>query len=102
MRPYRVLVSRLVVEVDGAYHAERVRADAKRDAVMARTGYRVLRVEAEIVLLEVETALLALSARSSLEHVNARTATAARRAPRGELQATSHARQQGTLKTHSC
>jgi very-short-patch-repair endonuclease len=29
---------RLVVEVDGAYHAERARADARRDAALARAG----------------------------------------------------------------
>ena len=41
---------RLVVEVDGAYHARRVRADARRDAQLARLGYRVLRLDAELVL----------------------------------------------------
>jgi very-short-patch-repair endonuclease len=37
---------RLVVEVDGACHALRSRADARRDAELRRIGYRVLRVEA--------------------------------------------------------
>jgi very-short-patch-repair endonuclease len=41
--------ARLVVEVDGAYHAGRVRADARRDAVLVRAGYRVLRFQAESV-----------------------------------------------------
>jgi len=40
---------RLVVEVDGGYHAERVAADARRNRVLERLGYRVLRVEAELV-----------------------------------------------------
>ena len=42
--------ARLVVEVDGGYHAERARADARRDAALGRAGYRVLRFEAELVL----------------------------------------------------
>jgi very-short-patch-repair endonuclease len=46
---------RLVVEVDGPYHIERARADAKRDAVQVRAGYRVLRFEAEIVMREIES-----------------------------------------------
>ena len=37
---------RLVVEVDGGYHAHRRAADARRDRALARLGYRVLRVEA--------------------------------------------------------
>lgn len=48
---------RLVIEVDGAYHVERARADAKRDAVLARAGYRVLRFEAEIVMREIDAAV---------------------------------------------
>jgi very-short-patch-repair endonuclease len=41
---------RLVVEVDGGYHAARRAADARRDAKLARLGYRVLRLEAALVL----------------------------------------------------
>jgi very-short-patch-repair endonuclease len=37
---------RLVVEVDGACHVSRGRADARRDAVLRGLGYRVLRLEA--------------------------------------------------------
>jgi very-short-patch-repair endonuclease len=37
---------RLVVEVDGGYHAGRARADARRDRVLVRLGYRVVRVTA--------------------------------------------------------
>jgi very-short-patch-repair endonuclease len=40
---------RLVVEVDGGYHSQRVAADARRDRVLQRLGYRVLRIEAELV-----------------------------------------------------
>jgi very-short-patch-repair endonuclease len=48
---------RLVVEVDGAYHARRCRADARRDAVLAALGYRVLHLEAELVMRELSVAL---------------------------------------------
>jgi very-short-patch-repair endonuclease len=41
---------RLVLEVDGGYHAGRRRADARRDEWLRRAGYRVLRVEADLVL----------------------------------------------------
>jgi very-short-patch-repair endonuclease len=50
-------VARLVVEVDGGYHAERAVADARRDRVLARAGYRVLRLEAELVMREMPEAL---------------------------------------------
>jgi very-short-patch-repair endonuclease len=53
---------RLVLEVDGAYHAERVRADARRDAELARAGYRVLRFEAVLVMREIETVLTRIRA----------------------------------------
>ena len=42
--------ARLVVEVDGGYHATRRSADAQRDRALARLGYRVLRLEAALVL----------------------------------------------------
>jgi very-short-patch-repair endonuclease len=48
---------RLVVEVDGAHHARRAAADARRDAVLARLGYRVLRLEAAVVMREVTAAV---------------------------------------------
>ena len=47
----------LVVEVDGAYHAGRAGADARRDRDLARAGYRVLRLEAEVVLKQLPVAL---------------------------------------------
>ena len=40
---------KVVVEVDGGYHAQRRAADARRDRYFARLGYRVVRVEAELV-----------------------------------------------------
>lgn len=48
---------RLVVEVDGGYHAARRSADARRDRALARTGFRVLRIPAELVLRDLEVAL---------------------------------------------
>ncbi len=41
--------ARLVVEVDGGYHRERARADARRDRELGRLGWRVLRLPAELV-----------------------------------------------------
>jgi very-short-patch-repair endonuclease len=40
---------KLVVEVDGATHSLRRTADARRDRVLQRVGYRVLRIDAELV-----------------------------------------------------
>ena len=48
---------RLVIEVDGGYHAEQARADARRDAVLARAGYRVLRLDAALVMRDIEAAV---------------------------------------------
>jgi len=42
--------ARLVVEVDGGYHARRRALDALRDRALGRLGYRVLRLEAELVM----------------------------------------------------
>jgi very-short-patch-repair endonuclease len=42
--------AKLIVEVDGRYHRVRAAADARRTRVLQRLGYRVLRVEAELVL----------------------------------------------------
>ncbi len=47
----------LVVEVDGAYHEGRQRADARRDAVLRGLGYRVLRVDAECVMRSLAVAV---------------------------------------------
>jgi Protein of unknown function (DUF559) len=49
--------ARLVVEIDGGYHAQRVRADAPRDEKLRRAGYRVLRIEAEFVIKNLPVAV---------------------------------------------
>ena len=48
---------RLVTEVDGGHHAEQGRADARRDAVLARAGYRVLGLDASLVIRYIEAAV---------------------------------------------
>lgn len=47
----------LIVEVDGACHARRRRADERRDRWFRRAGYRVLRLDAELVMKELPVAL---------------------------------------------
>ena len=47
----------LVVEVDGAQHRLRRAADARRDRKLERLGYRVLRLEADLVMHELAAAL---------------------------------------------
>jgi very-short-patch-repair endonuclease len=49
--------ARLIVEVDGEYHAQRRGADARRDAALRRAGYRVLRLEARRVVRQLSMAL---------------------------------------------
>jgi len=48
---------KLVVEVDGGYHRLRMRADARRDEKLRRLGYRVVRLEAELVLGDLAAAV---------------------------------------------
>jgi very-short-patch-repair endonuclease len=43
---------RLVVEVDGGYHAGRTHADARRDEKLRRLGYKVLRIDARLVMAQ--------------------------------------------------
>ena len=52
--------ARLIVEVDGGYHARRVRADARRDRKLARAGYRVVRLQAELVMRDLPAAVRAV------------------------------------------
>lgn len=47
----------LVVEVDGGYHVLRRHADARRDQRLQRLGYRVLRVQAELVMTDLAKAI---------------------------------------------
>jgi very-short-patch-repair endonuclease len=49
---FAALDARLVVEVDGGYHAGRCAADARRDRALARLGFRVLRLEAALVIAQ--------------------------------------------------
>ena len=52
--------ARLGVEVDGGYHARRVAADARRDRELTRAGYRVVRLQAELVMHDLPAAVLAV------------------------------------------
>ena len=47
----------LVVEVDGGYHERRAAADARRGGALRRAGYRVLRIESEMVNGELRAAV---------------------------------------------
>jgi very-short-patch-repair endonuclease len=49
--------ARLIVEVDGGWHAGRERADARRDRALERAGWRVVRVAAEGVRAKPEGAV---------------------------------------------
>jgi very-short-patch-repair endonuclease len=45
------------VEVDGGWHAGRERADGRRDRALERAGWRVVRVEAALVMAELHAAV---------------------------------------------
>ncbi len=47
----------LVVEVDGGIHSARGTRDARRDRVLRRLGYRVLRLDAEFVSCNIAEAV---------------------------------------------
>ncbi|GMV15791.1 MAG: hypothetical protein AMXMBFR56_40150 [Polyangiaceae bacterium] len=47
----------LVIEVDGSAHRGRCAADARRDRKLAKLGYRVRRLDAELVLRALPVAL---------------------------------------------
>lgn len=47
----------LIVEVDGGSHVGRGAADARRDRKLARLGYRVVRLEAAVVLNSLPSAI---------------------------------------------
>lgn len=49
--------ARLVVEVDGGVHEGRARLDARRDSILQRAGYRVLRIPAALVTSDLEAAI---------------------------------------------
>ena len=48
---------RLIVEVDGPWHERRRAADERRDRVLARAGWRVVRLPAELVERELGVAV---------------------------------------------
>jgi very-short-patch-repair endonuclease len=48
---------RLAVEVDGGCHIRKRSADARRDEKLRRLGYRVLRLDAKLVLRDLPAAL---------------------------------------------
>ena len=54
--------SRLVVEIDGGYHARCSAEDARRDARLARRGYRTLRLPEQLVLSDLGEALWRIQA----------------------------------------
>ncbi len=49
--------ARLVIEVDGSAHRGRERHDARRDRALEALGYRVLRLDAELVLGDLAAAV---------------------------------------------
>ena len=51
---------RLLVEVDGGYHEKRSRADAVRDEKLRRLGWRVLRIQAEVIMSNLAVAVAAV------------------------------------------
>lgn len=53
---------RLVVEVDGGYHRDRVRADARRDRELGRLGWRVLRLPDQVVVEQLDAAVALVQA----------------------------------------
>lgn len=53
---------RLVIEVDGGYHAQRASADASRDAKLQRLGWQVLHIPADTVLRNLPAAIAAVRA----------------------------------------
>ena len=53
---------KLIVEVDGGYHARRRTADASRDRKLARLGYRVVRLDTALVLRDLAGAVAVVRA----------------------------------------
>ncbi len=50
-------VARVIVEVDGSSHRGRASRDASRDRKLTRMGYRVLRIEAALVMRDLDAAV---------------------------------------------
>ncbi len=53
---------KLIVEIDGGYHAEREAKDAHRERALERAGYTVVRLDAELVMRDVEAAVARVAA----------------------------------------
>jgi very-short-patch-repair endonuclease len=53
---------RLVVEVDGPHHTRIAAADGRRDRALGRAGYTVLRLDAALVMLELDAAVARVAA----------------------------------------
>ena len=49
--------ARLAIEVDGACHARRSGADKRRDRALAALGWRVLRLDAALVMSDLSAAV---------------------------------------------
>jgi very-short-patch-repair endonuclease len=56
----------LIVEIDGECHERRRRADARRDEVLRRFGYRVLRLESTLVMRDLPAAMARIRAELEL------------------------------------
>lgn len=56
---------RLVVEVDGPYHEDRARPDARRDRKLADLGWTVLRIPDHLVFDDLDAVVDAIVARAS-------------------------------------
>jgi very-short-patch-repair endonuclease len=65
---YRTLT---VVEVDGPYHEGRRDADMRRDRALARGGYTVLRLDADLVMRDVTGATARI--REAIAQLQSRT-----------------------------
>jgi len=53
-------IARLIVKLDGSYHARRVTADARRDLKLSCADYRIVRLQAKLVIRDVPAAVLAV------------------------------------------
>lgn len=54
---FAVPSARVIIEVDGAYHATRCAADARRDRALGRRGWRVVRLPSELVVKDLAEAV---------------------------------------------
>jgi very-short-patch-repair endonuclease len=57
---------RLVVEVDGPYHENRARPDARRDRELAKLGWSVLRIQDDLVFADLDAVVASIVTAASL------------------------------------